>query len=357
MVATVLHLTAKLRVNPIPFIIMIVFATNIGSSATLVGNPVGVLIALRADLTFGEFLRWATPISIAGLMLAIILSLKYFSKDIQNLGNALIIQQQGTQAEMTTTASTATNHNGNSNNEVDRDKKPVLPDIAAAENSKLETTNRDYKIPWILFIGTIVGLVSHSPIETALGLEKNVMLLGVAFAVAGITLFMHGNKARELVERRVDWWTLGFFIFLFASVGTLQLTGVTTLITNGVFEFSGGNETNLFFLFSIIAGIAGALMDNVLGVATFIPIVIGMADLGINNYPLWWGLLFAATFFGNLTLIGSTANIVALGMLERQKRGHITLLQWIKPGAIIAIPTLALALILLYIQIPLMPGN
>jgi Na+/H+ antiporter NhaD/arsenite permease-like protein len=98
-------------------------------------------------------------------------------------------------------------------------------------------------------------------------------------------------------------------------------------------------------------------MDNVLGVATFIPVVTCMADLGINIYPLWWGLLFAATFFGNLTLIGSTANIVALGMLERQKRGHITLVQWIKPGAIVAIPTLALALILLYLQIPLMPNN
>lgn len=79
-----------------------------------------------------------------------------------------------------------------------------------------------------------------------------------------------------------------------------------------------------------------------------------MTELGINNFPLWWGLLYAGTFFGNLTLIGSTANI-ALGMLERQKRGHITLLQWIKPGAIVSIPTLTLALLLIYVQIPLMP--
>ena len=78
--ATILHLTSKLRVNPIPFIIMIVFATNLGSSATVVGNPVGVLIALRADLTFIDFLRWATPISIVGLIIAIPISLKYFLK-------------------------------------------------------------------------------------------------------------------------------------------------------------------------------------------------------------------------------------------------------------------------------------
>jgi Na+/H+ antiporter NhaD/arsenite permease-like protein len=96
-------------------------------------------------------------------------------------------------------------------------------------------------------------------------------------------------------------------------------------------------------------------MDNILAVATFIPIVNDIGELGIHNYPLWWGLLFAATFFSNLTIIGSTANIVALGMLERQKRGHITLLEWIKPGALVSIPTLAVALILTYLQIPLMP--
>ena len=67
MTATVLHLTGKLRISAIPLVMMTVFATNIGSSATVVGNPVGVLIAMRAELTFMEFLRWATPISIAGL--------------------------------------------------------------------------------------------------------------------------------------------------------------------------------------------------------------------------------------------------------------------------------------------------
>jgi Na+/H+ antiporter NhaD/arsenite permease-like protein len=332
MAATILHLTSKLRVNPIPFIIMIVFATNLGSSATVVGNPVGVLIALRADLTFIDFLRWATPISIVGLIIAIPISLKYFSKDIKQLGAAMVSQSTGnSQYSSSTTA--------------------VVEQVVAGAPKK----QRYYLIPWILFITTIGGLVSHSAVEEVLGLEKNTMLLGTAFAAAGTALFMQRDRARELVERRVDWWTLAFFIFLFASVGTLQLSGVTTLIANGVFELSGGDETRLFFVFSIVSGITGALMDNILAVATFIPIVNDIGNLGIYNYPLWWGLLFAATFFGNLTLIGSTANIVALGMLERQKRGHITLLEWIKPGALVSIPTLALALVLTYLQIPLMP--
>jgi Na+/H+ antiporter NhaD/arsenite permease-like protein len=91
-------------------------------------------------------------------------------------------------------------------------------------------------------------------------------------------------------------------------------------------------------------------MDNVLAVATFIPIVQDIAKTGIDVTPYWWGILFGGTLFGNLTMIGSTANIVAIGIIERQKIGHITFGQWIKPGAIVSILTLAIATLLLYLQ-------
>ncbi len=323
MTATVLHLTGKLRISAIPLVIMTVFATNIGSSATVVGNPVGVLIAMRAELTFMEFLRWATPISIAGLGVAIPLSLFYFRKYIRSMGEALSSQKEG---------------------------------ILLVENAGQQEViqKKSFKIPWIIFIGTIAALVAHSPLEVALGLDKNVLLPGVAFTAAGIVLFLNHKNAREMVERRVDWWTLAFFIFLFASVGTMKMLGVTTILAEGLVSLSDGDETNLFFIFVPITSILSALMDNVLAVATFIPVVHEFGDMGINNYPFWWGMLFSGTFFGNLTLIGSTANIVAIGMLERRKRGHITLKEWIKPGAVISIPTIVLAAILVYIQIPLM---
>jgi Na+/H+ antiporter NhaD/arsenite permease-like protein len=336
MTATVLHLTSKLKINPIPFVIIIVFATNIGSSATVVGNPVGVLIALRADLSFIDFLRWATPVSLVGLGIAIPLSLWYFSKDIRRLGEAI-------------RAPIASNNNAG-------DRIAAIADEGStATIPRTDVPRKSVKLPWILFLGTIAGLVVHGPVEEILGLEKNVMLLGTALAAASVTLFINRARARDLVERRVDWWTLSFFIFLFASVGTLQLTGITTLIANGLYNISGGEESTLFFVFTSTAGVLSALMDNILGVATFIPIVNDMEELGVYNYPLWWGLLFAGTFFGNLTFIGSTANIVALGMLERQKHAHIELSQWIKPGALISIPTLLVAMLLIYLQIPLMP--
>ncbi|WP_420545241.1 SLC13 family permease [Nitrosopumilus sp.] len=333
MTATVLHLTGKLRISAIPLVMMTVFATNIGSSATVVGNPVGVLIAMRAELTFMEFLRWATPISIAGLGVAIPLCLLYFRKYIKEMGAALVSQKsEGVLVDNSANASST---------------------ITSEETS---VQKESFKIPWIIFIGTIAALVVHSPLEEALGLEKNVLLPGVAFAAAGVVLFLNHNKAREMVERRVDWWTLAFFIFLFASVGTMKMLGVTTILAEGMYDLSGNDETNLYFIFVPITSILSALMDNVLAVATFIPVVHEFGDMGVNNYPFWWGMLFSGTFFGNLTLIGSTANIVAIGMLERRKRGNISLKEWIKPGAVISVPTIILAAILVYLQIPMMPS-
>ncbi|MGD1836320.1 MAG: SLC13 family permease, partial [Nitrososphaeraceae archaeon] len=325
MTATVLHLTGKLRISAVPLVMMTVFATNIGSSATVVGNPVGVLIAMKAELTFIEFLRWATPISIVGLAVAIPISLFYFRKHINQIGEALINEKVN---------------------------ETIVENNASLKEVVIHKQN--FKIPWIVFIGTIAALVAHSPLEEILNLEKNVLLPGVAFAAAGTVLFLNRNSAREMVERRVDWWTLTFFIFLFASVGTMKMLGVTTILAEGMYNLAGNDETNLFFIFIPITSILSALMDNVLAVATFIPVVHEFEDMGVNNYPFWWAMLFSGTFFGNLTLIGSTANIVAIGMLERRKRGNITLSEWIKPGAIISIPTMILASILVFVQIPMM---
>ena len=94
-----------------------------------------------------------------------------------------------------------------------------------------------------------------------------------------------------------------------------------------------------------------AVMDNVLAVATLIPVLEDLEALGVFTRPLWWGLLFGGTFFGNLTMIGSTANIVALGILERDEGIHVRFGQWLGPGAVVAIPTLLLATLALYLQL------
>ncbi len=314
--ATMLHVTTKYKLNPVPFIMMMVFSTNIGSSATVVGNPIGVLIAMKAELTFADFLRWAAPIAFVVLVLTILICLKMFSRDIEKLGEAM----------------------GKARERVE------MPKVHAA----------DLKISWLMFLGTLILLVSHKWIEELLGIEKNAMLLGTALGMASIALLLEQDKARDLVERRVDWWTLTFFMLLFASVGTLKYVGVTELLAEKL-TLIGKDEFQLFVLVTWLSGMLSALLDNVLAVAIFIPIVQEMSSLGIYEFPLWWGLLFGGTLAGNLTMIGSTANIVAIGMLERRKLGHVTLKEWVRYGAPVALPTLAIATLLVYAQISLMP--
>ena len=311
--AVTLHVTRRFGMNPAPFIIMAVFATNIGSSATVVGNPIGVMIALRAGLTFPDFLRWATPIALAALLLAIPLSFLYFRRNLAALGRGMA-EARGAAVEV----------------------EPIR--------------RRDLIISAGLFVGTIAGLILHARIETALGLGKNAMLVGVALLAAGVCLFLEGDRARELVERRVDWWTLAFFLLLFASAGTLRYVGVTGRIAQGILGLTGGSPTALLLTVTWASGILSAFMDNVLAVATFIPIVHDLAQAGAAVAPLWWGLLFGGTLLGNLTLIGSTANIVALGILERQEKIHVGFVQWLRPGLVVSLPTLALATLLLWLQ-------
>jgi Na+/H+ antiporter NhaD/arsenite permease-like protein len=126
MTAAMIRLTSRFGVNPIPFVIIQVFATNIGSSATVVGNPIGVMIAMRAGLTFQDFLRWASPVSLCALLLTIPLSLLYYSKEIR-----------GWKEKM-------------------KGKDLWKEEVPLGEGS------RQSALCLILFIGTISGLVIHA---------------------------------------------------------------------------------------------------------------------------------------------------------------------------------------------------
>ncbi|MEM2697622.1 MAG: hypothetical protein QXR78_06555, partial [Nitrososphaerota archaeon] len=114
-------------------------------------------------------------------------------------------------------------------------------------------------------------------------------------------------------------------------------------------------DTTLFIFFvGYVVGLMSAFMDNILAVAFWIAVMYDLASIGINISPLWWATLFGSTYIGNLTIIGSTANIVAVGMVERQRLAHVTLKEWVKAGILASFPPLTLALLLLIIQIPLM---
>jgi len=315
MTTTMLHICSRHRLRAAPFIMMLVFATNVGSSATVVGNPIGVIIALRGGLSFGDFIRLATPIAFLCLLVTIALCLWYFRREVRELGEA---------------------------------KEVVDNECECAPKEEVTTAGNSLLVPWLLFLGTITALAMHAKIEQWLHLAKNSMLIGTSLAAAGIVLLLERERARELVERRVDWWTLSFFLMLFASVGTLKLVGTTTVIAKGLLNATGGSPVTIFLGITWATGALTSVLDNVLAVATFIPIIGDLKALGLNTVPLWWGMLFGGTLLGNMTIIGSTANIVAIGMLERRGLGAITMKEWILPGAIVSLSTGILATVLLW---------
>ncbi len=315
MVPMVLRLALSFRVNPIPFILMCVFSANIGSSATLMGNPVGVVLALRAHLTFHEFLRWATPITTLSLIVTILVCMRLFRRHIEALNRNLKV-------------------------------------VRAEEGREEESIEkREVLKCWALLISVVALVVMHDNIEAVLNLEEGVMLIGSALFGATMVLFLERERIRGILESGIDWYVLLFFGFLFASIGALEYAGITEILAENIGRICGGDLGQLLVTSAFTCGILSALMDNVLAITLFVPVIHSLQKLGVEVYPLWWGILFASTYFGNFTVIASTANIIAVSLLESRKVGVITFTEWIKYGALVSLVSLSTALIMLYIQV------
>ena len=143
---------------------------------------------------------------------------------------------------------------------------------------------------------------------------------------------------------------------MFASAGTLKYVGVTEQIAKGMIHLAGGGQMFLLNIFTAAICLLTAFMDNVLAVATFIPILSDIEKVGVYIFPFWWAMLFGGTMFGNATVIGSTANIMAMGMLEKESGGHIKFIEWLKPGLVVSTVAIVLAMALLYAQFRFMPN-
>jgi len=300
MSALVLDLCDYFEVKPVNYIISVVLATNIGSSWTVLGNPIGIMIALRSGLTFEDFIQTALPVGVISLISLIIIVLIWQRGDLRLLGEKVAIKSK--EAE-----------------------EGFLDQWAKVEDVKF------FRGSAVIFILVILGLALHYRMELVLGLEHNTLLVAISICGAGIVMLWKRAIARELIMRDVDWWTLMFFMFLFAKAGCLKYVGLTDMASDYLMGLGEGNLLILIPLVLWVSGILSAVMDNVLVVATFVPIMQNLAEQ-LGTDILWWALLFGACYGGNMTMVGSTANIVSLGVLEDRKGIHMTLRYWMKIG-------------------------
>lgn len=297
MATLVFQVCDTLKVSPMPFLMISIMATNIGSSGTMLGNPVGIVIGQNVSppLNFADFLIWSFPVMMITLLFAIVILLRWYRSEINLLSERLAARR-----------------------EMGLGLGPLV--------------NIPYKKGLAILGGMICFIGLHHWLENKLGLAPNTILIVAPLVIAGILMVFRHERARHYIEADVEWWTLLFFMMLFAVAGSLQHTHVTEEIA-GHFQQVFGNKPSLLLPIIIFLSAAGsALVDNVVFVAAFVPVVDKL-----EQTPLVWALLQGVCLGGNITIIGSTANIVAIGLAEKRYRSSIKFFEWLKVGLVVGI--------------------
>ena len=290
----IFQVSDRLKLDPTPYILIAVLCTNVGSAGTMMGNPVGILIGSKGHLSFGDFMMWAFPLMLAALLVTLLVTLLVYRRSLK---------------------------------EFDAKLKARL-----AQGLTLVPVIRiPYKAGLSLLILTVLAISSHHRLETLLKLDPNTVLYIAPLVCAGVVMICKPERARHYIENEVDWWTLLFFMMLFAVAGTLTYTGVDQVMAKGFSRAAGSDTRTLVPILFASSALGSAFVDNVIFVASFCPVIDQLA-LNVKAMPLWWALLFGACFGGNITMIGSTANIVALGMLEKHSGRHMTFFRWLGVG-------------------------
>lgn len=306
MVPVTFSITRQLRVAPIPYLITQIIASNVGGTATLIGDPPNIMIGSAVkELTFMAFLNNLAPIVIVILLAYLPLFVLIFRKQIT------------TTPERIRTI-------------MELDEKELISDPKLLRKS-------------ITVLGlTIIGFFLHQ----SLHLESATVALTGAF----LLLLLTGEHIMEQAFTKVEWTTIFFFAGLFVLVSGLIETGIIAKLAAQAIEWTDGNLFAASMLILWISAIASAFLDNIPFVATMIPMIQEMGSMGVTNLePLWWSLALGACLGGNGTLIGASANLIVAGMSS--KEGHpIGFLHYMKYGFPLMLLSIVLASVYLYIR-------
>jgi len=268
-----------LNINPIPLILAEIFASNVGGASTLIGDPPNIMIASAANIDFMSFAYHMTPEVIITFAASLLILKIMFRKDLKQKPEHIEKLMQ-------------------------IDEKKEIKDFALLKKSV------------IVLVGVVIAFMFHG----ALDLEVSIIALGGAAILLVITRI---HPAKSFVH--VEWPTLLFFAGLFIIVSGVELTGALELFAHEIVNVTGGNfeATSVLIIWS--SAFASAFVDNIPYTATMIPIIENISEdpsiaSSLANYsfnPLWYALAIGADFGGNGTLIGASANLVAIAVAER----------------------------------------
>jgi len=295
MVPITFLLADALDIDPIPLVVIEIIASNIGGTATLIGDPPNILIAGATDLSFLDFIVNLAPIALLTLVVVIGLLYLVYRRKLRIAPEA---------------------------------RERVLELDARRSIEDPEELKRTLPILGL----TILAFFVHRQ----LGLEPAT----VALAGATVMLLVTRQSVEEAL-RGIEWPTLFFFIGLFVMVGALEETGAIEEIAEGIAAVTDGNRTAELLGIAWVSAIGSGVVDNIPFTATMIPVVEQLKGLSGDN-AYWWSLALGACFGGNATIIAAAANVAASGMAERAGQ-RIAFTYFLKIGIPVVILSMVLA--------------
>ncbi len=271
-----IEIALTLKVHPLTFLIPQAFASNVGGTATLIGDPPNILIGSYTGLTFGQFVSNLTLICLLSLIVSCFYFLWWHKKEYMKA-----------------------------------DVGDVEKTIALLRE-QYKITDRKLMIQGLVILGfTILLFALHGFLH---------MQVAVAALIGSLLLLAISRvDIVEMLEREVEWPSLMFFIGLFVVIAAAESTGLIQQIANVVLQASQGNLTIAVIMILWVSAIASAFIDNIPFTATMLPIVLFLSEsFGLpRDNVLWWSLSLGACLGGNGTMIGASANVVTVGMAEK----------------------------------------
>lgn len=292
-----------LELNPVPYLMTQIISSNVGGTATLIGDPPNIMLGSAADITFIQFILIDGPIVVV-VMIATILAFKFVYK------KGLIVVPEKMELIM------------------QMDEKEEIRDHALFIKSI------------VMIIVVALAFIMHD----TLGLKTSIIALSCA-----ALMILIGRQDVEETVHDVEWPTIVFFAFLFIVVGGLEKVGIIRMLAEGMMSATGTHYVILMIVILWVSALCSAVLDNIPFVATLIPLISTMEAEGIDVWPLWWAVSLGACFGGNGTIIGASANVVLTGIANR-KGYPITFIDFLKIGLPMMLLSVVLATIYLLVR-------
>ena len=292
-----------LEINPVPFLMTQILASNVGGTATLIGDPPNIMIGSAANLSFVDFLK-NTGVAVVLVIVFMIVMMRFVYKkeiEVEGLDTSKIMN-------------------------LDPDKS---------------ITDKPLLIKGIVVIVLVIlGFILHDQI----GMETSV----IALTAAAVMLIIGGVTVANAIQD-VEWTTIAFFMALFVVVGGLTETGVIKQVAAVIIERTAGHPVMMMLILLWASALLSSFLNNIPFIATLIPLVLALKADGMDAEPLWWAISLGACLGGNGTMIGASANVV-LSDISTKHGYPITFKSYLRVGMPFMLGSVFISMVFLLVK-------